>query len=303
MFDDVWESTRKRKREGKTKQRAESAWERAQFIWHGHVDAVVRLVCAFTPRWRSSSIAVWLSCSATASHKLLPVTWFQCQGRVHEICPIWVHFYVLLTRHVQNKPIKSKQQRCFKVPIDLCFAVFFRCLTHRLLKLVGIVFGQVLVFFGSSAWRFSLSLVWLVICYDSLSAQRVLHTDQRGNWYSYFCFDCGPWGGYGRTCHNILLEHPRDVLNIKRWDKVHLEVFSGRTFARVLERGVVSIMKFVGCSVRLKKMLSKWRKEKCIWIVVLAMHVALEAHILQMWGRDAKRNVSLKVTTVYNSRI
>ncbi len=135
MFDDVWESTRKRKREGKTKQRAESAWERAQFIWHGHVDAVVRLVCAFTPRWRSSSIAVWLSCSATASHKLLPVTWFQCQGRVHEICPIWVHFYVLLTRHVQNKPIKSKQHSCFKVPIDLCFAVFFRCLTHRLLSL------------------------------------------------------------------------------------------------------------------------------------------------------------------------
>ena len=177
--------------------------------------------------------------------------------------------------------------------------------------------NQVLVFFGSSAWRkgqvfhcfFSVfflvnfGLIGDLLYWFRTFRPKVLHTiDQRGNWHCYFCFDCGPWGGYGRTCHNILLEHPRDVLNIKRWDKVHLEVFSGRTFARVLERGVVSIMKFVGCSVRLKKMFSKWRKEKCIWIVVLAMHVALEAHILQMWGRDAKRNVSLKVTTVYNSQ-
>lgn len=62
--------------------------------------------CAFTPhRWRSSSIAVWLSCSATASHKLLPVTWFQCpQGRVHDICPIWEYIFSCFAhaRHVHR---------------------------------------------------------------------------------------------------------------------------------------------------------------------------------------------------------
>ena len=62
--------------------------------------------CAFTPHWwRSSSIAVWLSCSATASHKLLPVTWFQCpQGRVHDICPIWEYIFSCFahTRHVHR---------------------------------------------------------------------------------------------------------------------------------------------------------------------------------------------------------
>ena len=61
--------------------------------------------CAFTPhRWRSSSIAVWLSCFATASHKLLPVTWFQCpQGRVHDICPIWEYiFSCFAARHVHR---------------------------------------------------------------------------------------------------------------------------------------------------------------------------------------------------------